>query len=281
MSRPKKATVDYFPHLTDHGKTMFILESKYGNDGYAAWFKTLEKLGKSKGLFLDCNSPATWELLQAYTRVFDPVLTQIFNTLACLEAIDPVLWTEHKIIYSQNFVDGVTDAYKRRKDVLPTRHHVIDYINSVYANNNPEKHTESAQRERERERETKDFKEAAAISPTSVIETGEMEPASMAAANKNRMGYTECQNLYTRYAGKMDTGQASVIQDVCRLYPPEAIREAFQAAGACNPKPKGFLNWVRTRLESRQGEVYDPVAARAELEAMAAKHEQRRAAGGK
>jgi hypothetical protein len=30
-----------------HGRKMHIIESKYGNNGYAAWFKLLEELGKA------------------------------------------------------------------------------------------------------------------------------------------------------------------------------------------------------------------------------------------
>ena len=35
MARPKKQTVDYFPHFVKGGRTIFILENKFGNDGYA------------------------------------------------------------------------------------------------------------------------------------------------------------------------------------------------------------------------------------------------------
>lgn len=45
MARPKKQTVDYFPHFVKGGRTIFILENKFGNDGYAFWFKLLEILG--------------------------------------------------------------------------------------------------------------------------------------------------------------------------------------------------------------------------------------------
>ena len=40
MARPIKAGVDYFPHDTDAAsrKTIFTLESIFGNDGYAFWF---------------------------------------------------------------------------------------------------------------------------------------------------------------------------------------------------------------------------------------------------
>jgi hypothetical protein len=32
----------------NHGRKMYIIEEKFGNDGYATWFKLLEQLGKPK-----------------------------------------------------------------------------------------------------------------------------------------------------------------------------------------------------------------------------------------
>jgi hypothetical protein len=62
------------------------------------------------------------------------------------------------------------------------------------------------------------------------------------------MQVSEAQGLYVRYFGRMNTNQGigSVLQDICREYPPEQIREAFQAAGAANAKA---LLWVVNRLK--------------------------------
>ena len=49
MTRPKKQTVDYFPHSCNHKKTIYILEERYGNNGYSFWFKLLEMLGNTEG----------------------------------------------------------------------------------------------------------------------------------------------------------------------------------------------------------------------------------------
>jgi hypothetical protein len=120
MARNKKHTVDYFPHDCDHGKTMFILEQKYGNDGYAFWFKLLEMLGNSEGHFIDLKDPVIWEFLTSKTRVTDDLCEDILNLLARLKAIDPDLW-EDKIIWSSNFVDRISDAYRNRASEIPTK----------------------------------------------------------------------------------------------------------------------------------------------------------------
>ncbi|MEN6489791.1 MAG: Lin1244/Lin1753 domain-containing protein, partial [Smithella sp.] len=120
MARPKKQTVDYFPHDCDHKKTMFILEQKYGNDGYAFWFKLLEMLGKSEGHFIDLSDQTEWEFLTSKTRVSDVVCGEILDLLSKLGAIDCELW-ESKIVWSQNFVDRVKDAYRNRTSEIPIR----------------------------------------------------------------------------------------------------------------------------------------------------------------
>ena len=120
MARPKKETVTYFPHQVNHGKTMFILEERFGNDGYAFWFKLLEILGKSEGHVFQCGDSEGWMFLVATTHVSEVSATEILDTLASLNAIDQELWQE-KIIWVQNFVDGVVDVYKKRHAETPLR----------------------------------------------------------------------------------------------------------------------------------------------------------------
>ncbi len=121
MARPQKKTVDYFPHIvTGSKKTLFILETKFGIQGYYFWFHLLELLAMSEGHYYDFNNLTNAEYLFSYTKTEQGVAENILNTLANLGAIDKELW-EQKIIWSQNFVDGVKDAYKKRIDQLPQR----------------------------------------------------------------------------------------------------------------------------------------------------------------
>lgn len=121
MARPKKRTVDYFPHQCNHGKTMFILEQKYGNDGYAFWFKLLELLGTTEGHFLHLENSADWEFLQAKTRLYGDKCREILDLLARLDAIDRELWESHRVVWSQNFVDGIAPVYRNRGVETPSK----------------------------------------------------------------------------------------------------------------------------------------------------------------
>lgn len=118
MSRPKKQTVEYFPHYVMTGKTLYILESLYGNDGYSFWFKLLEILGDSKGHYYDCSVSSNWQFLTARTHIDESTAEKIITTLIDLGKIDPELW-EHKIIWVQNFVDNLSDVYKKRMTEVP------------------------------------------------------------------------------------------------------------------------------------------------------------------
>lgn len=120
MTRPRKQTVDWFPHSCTHGRTMFTLERKYGIQGYGFWFKLLEVLGNTEGHFIDAEDLATMKYLQAQTYTDEGICLEILNLLAALEAIDPNLW-ERKLIWSDNFVSGLAPCYRNRNITIPVR----------------------------------------------------------------------------------------------------------------------------------------------------------------
>ena len=120
MARPTKETVDYYPHFVKGGRTIFILESKYGNDGYAFWFKLLEILGDAEGHHYDCSVPNNWAYLLAKTRCDEDTAKDIMNTLLTLGKIDSELWESRQIIWCQNFVDNISSVYKMRHADIPT-----------------------------------------------------------------------------------------------------------------------------------------------------------------
>ena len=121
MGRPTKENVDYYPHYVKSGRTVFILESKYGNDGYAFWFKLLELLGDSEGHFYDCSIPNNWAYLLAKTCCNEYTAKEIINTLLSLGKIDKELWEGGQIIWCQKFVDNVSNVYKMRRVEAPVR----------------------------------------------------------------------------------------------------------------------------------------------------------------
>lgn len=114
MARKNKNIVDYFPLYCTFGDDIEALEDKFGNDAFVVWVKTLQKLGKSDNHFIDCRKPKQWFLYYSKLKIEENKVIEILNELSELDCIDKKLWSK-KIIYSQNFVDNVREAYKRRK----------------------------------------------------------------------------------------------------------------------------------------------------------------------
>ena len=122
VGRPKKQTVDYFPHDTNSnsGKTISILQSRFGNNGYAVWFKILERLGRSEGHYLDLNDEIDWEFFVSEMGISGSETIEILNLLARLKAIDLELWSK-KVIWSDNFVKRLELVYEKRKGLIPRK----------------------------------------------------------------------------------------------------------------------------------------------------------------
>ncbi|MCK5617047.1 DUF4373 domain-containing protein [Candidatus Pacearchaeota archaeon] len=125
MARPKKQTVDYFPHSCTHGKTIYILERKWGNDGYAFWFKLLEALGGADGHFIDCGDINQWEYLVATSGIDDEICEDILAKLAGMGKIDEQLWEEKRVIWSDAFIAGISDVYSKRTAEIPLKEDLL------------------------------------------------------------------------------------------------------------------------------------------------------------
>ena len=118
MAREQRKDVDYFPHDCTHGRKMHIIEAKYGNDGYAAWFKLLEQLGKANNHYIDISDDMTLMFLTSIFKISEEKTISLLNDLAKLEAIDKFLYENHKIIFSQKFTESIQDAYRKRKNKI-------------------------------------------------------------------------------------------------------------------------------------------------------------------
>lgn len=128
MTRPRKYTVDFFPHICKQGKTIYIIEARYGNNGYAFWFKLLELLASTEGHYFNANDPLQLEFLAAKTKLSAGETGDILNLLATLDAIDKDLWLNHKIIWCQKLVDNVSTVYEDRKGLMPEKPYFTDGI---------------------------------------------------------------------------------------------------------------------------------------------------------
>lgn len=116
MARPERNNIDYFPFFCEDGKKMFYIEETYGNDGFATFIKILRELAKTDYHYLDLSKNTTLMFISAKCKISKELLISIVNDLVDLGKFNEVLWTENKIIWCQDFIDSIQDAYKKRNN---------------------------------------------------------------------------------------------------------------------------------------------------------------------
>ena len=121
MARKQKHCVDYFPHDCHLTKILRIVTKKFGNDGYAFYYRLREMLGKTPKHGYDANSTMKHDYLLTKTGVDSELAVLIIELLCEFGEIDADLWKIEKLIWWQNFVDSLKELYKKRKNELPTK----------------------------------------------------------------------------------------------------------------------------------------------------------------
>jgi len=131
MARPERNTVDYFPFYCDDGKKMFYLEETYGNDGFTVLMKILKELAKTEYHYLDLSKNTTTMFLSAKCKVSKEVLESIINDLVELEKFDKTLWLDNRVIWCNDFIESIQDAYKKRNNNCITYDGLISLLISL------------------------------------------------------------------------------------------------------------------------------------------------------
>jgi hypothetical protein len=131
MARPERNNVDYFPFYCEDGKKMFYIEETYGNDGFAAFVKILRELAKTDYHYLDLSKNTTLMFLSAKCKITKDLLETIIADLVELGKFNSMLWRENKIIWCQDFIDSVQDAYKKRNNDCITFEGLLHLLDSL------------------------------------------------------------------------------------------------------------------------------------------------------
>lgn len=131
MARPQKNTVAYFPLDCEDGKKMHYIEETYGNDGFATFIKILRELARSEYHYLNLSKNTTLMYLSSRCKVSKEVLESIITDLVELEKFDRILWEENKIVWCQDFIDSIQDAYIKRKNKCITYDSLLTLLDGL------------------------------------------------------------------------------------------------------------------------------------------------------
>ena len=130
MARKSRNNVDYFPHSVSHGKKMFYIRSKFGNDGYAIWFMLLEKIGAAEYHYLDLSDKIQMMYLSSEFMVSEIVMKEVIDLLVEFGEFDAELWSEYKVLFNQKFIDNIEDAYSKRGNDCINRNSLLRLLSS-------------------------------------------------------------------------------------------------------------------------------------------------------
>lgn len=233
MGRPRKQTVDYFPHfVSTDSRTKFILEQGWGNDGYAFWFKLLELLGRSEGHYYDCSQPADKMYLVALTKVTEEQADAILDMLALRGNIDLELWQERKVIWCQSLVDNLQDVYSKRTVSAPPKPFTAP--EEEQADQDPADEPEPEEKPRKRGRPKK-------------TETPPGEPKARGVYEEIRDLYNEICTSFPKVRSLSEARKKAIKARMANGYTVDSFRELFQRAEASSfLKGKNDRNWQAT-----------------------------------
>lgn len=228
MGRPRKQTVDYFPHfVSTDSRTRFILEQSWGNDGYAFWFKLLELLCRSEGHYYDLSEAANGKYLEALMKVDGETSMAILNTLADLGNIDRDLWEERKVVWCQSLVDNLQDVYSKRTVSAPVR---------PFMEGQPEEAPEPEPPARKRGR------------PPKTPEDGQSgQPSQRGVCDEVAALYNEICVSFPRLKSLSEARKKAIKARLANGYTVESFKELFRKAQASSfLKGKNDRNWQAT-----------------------------------
>ena len=115
MARPDKRTVDYFPFYVKDGRTLFILESKYGCKGTGFFTNLLRFLCETPDHHYRITNQS--DKLYFFSKVKCDVESgmDMLNMMAATGKIDAGYWVSG-VIYSDDFIKSIEDAYRKRSN---------------------------------------------------------------------------------------------------------------------------------------------------------------------
>jgi hypothetical protein len=191
MPRAAETRADYFPFYAKDGRTLFILQSKYGLEGIGFFTNLLRALCTTPGHILDLSNPVDHLYTTSRIGVIDEKRADdMLEIMVQTGKIDARLWQQKRIIYSQDFVDSLDELYRKRKCQPPKIEDLyikykIRYNYGAEMADYPESTKEGAEETRDKGAEMPQRKEGR-----------KKRKSSIDSAESTRKGYGEFLNVF-------------------------------------------------------------------------------------
>jgi len=133
VGRPERHDVDYFPFFAKRGRTLNILESKFGLEGIGFFTNLLRFLALTPDHYYCIKEEDDRLNFFAEIGMSDENRgIEIIETMIKTGKLDKALWENHKVLASKAFLESLKEAYKRRSNDILT----IEAITAMYESGN-------------------------------------------------------------------------------------------------------------------------------------------------
>lgn len=168
MANKIKETVDYFPFFVKDGKTLFVLKKKYGLAGIGFFTELMRMLSQTPKHYYSYNDEYERLRLIEYIGIPEEEIEPMLDDMAGTGKIDHELWHNHKVIISNDFIDSLSEAYRRRSGNIPNFENIKEEICQQYDGNMSEtcriKKKRKEKRKEEKKKEEVDSAESREVS---------------------------------------------------------------------------------------------------------------------
>jgi hypothetical protein len=131
MARPERHDVDYFPFFAKRGKTLNVLQSKYGLEGIGFFTNLMRFLALTPDHY--CCIKEEYDRLNFFAEIGiqdEEKGTAMIELMVKTGKLDQALWEGHKVVACEAFLESLEEAYKRRSNEIIT----IDEIRAIFEN---------------------------------------------------------------------------------------------------------------------------------------------------
>jgi hypothetical protein len=120
MARPERHDADYFPFYAKRGRTLNILQSKFGLEGVGFFTNLLRFLTQTPDHHYCIKDDMDRMNFFSEIGIDEEKGIQIIELLVKTKKLDKKLWEEYQVIVSQAHLDSLLEAYKNRKNKIIT-----------------------------------------------------------------------------------------------------------------------------------------------------------------
>lgn len=127
MGRFEKHDVDYFPFYAKYGRTLRILEGKYQCKGTGFFTNVLRFLCFRPDHHFSIEDPADRAWFFAEVFCDEKSGMDMLQMMVITGKLDRILWEQKQVLASQDFLDSIQFAYKKRNNKCITMEEIRDF----------------------------------------------------------------------------------------------------------------------------------------------------------